>query len=85
MPKFFFKFSGSCKTYETLNDNDPIADLQDAGNSTFLPSLTDQNSLQNDFTVLISRVLVENVPAFSMDVTALHIKHAYSENMKQKM
>ena len=69
-----------------LNDNDPIADLQNVPNSTFLPSLTDQNSLQNDFTVLIGRVLVENVPAFSIfkDVIPLHIKHAYSENMKQK-
>ena len=39
-----------------LLDNGPVADLHDVPNSTFLPSLTDQNSILSDFTVLIGRV-----------------------------
>jgi hypothetical protein len=69
-----------------LPDNAPIADLQDVPNSTFLPSLGDHNLLQADFTVLIGRVLVENLPAFNIfkDVIPQHLKHAYSEEMKKK-
>ena len=69
-----------------LPDDSPIADLQDVPNSTFLPNLTDQNSLLSDFTVLIGRVLVENFPAFEIfkDVIPLHIKHIYLDEMKNK-
>lgn len=71
----------------TMLPNDgPIADLQEVPNSTFLPSLADQKALLNDFTVLIGRVLVENLTAFEIfkDVVPIHIKHKYSEILKNK-
>ena len=69
-----------------LADISPIADLQDVPNSSFLPSITDQNLLLSDFTVLVGRVLVENFSAFEIfkDVIPLHMKHKYSEEMKKK-
>ena len=69
-----------------LPDDGPTADLQEVPNSTFLPSLTDQKALLNDFTVLIGRVLVENLTAFEIfkDVVPLHIKHKYSDILKNK-
>lgn len=69
-----------------LPDDAPIADLQEVPNSTFLPSLADQNSLLSDFTVLVGRVLVENLAAFEVfkDVVPLHIKHKYSDVMSNK-
>ena len=69
-----------------LPDDGPIADLQEVPNSTFLPSLTDQKALLTDFTVLIGRVLVENLPAFEIfkDVVPIHIKHKYSDISKNK-
>ena len=69
-----------------LPDDSPTADLQDVPNSTFLPSFNDQNLLLSDFTVLIGRVLVEHFSAFEIfkDVIPLHIKHKYSDEMKNK-
>ena len=69
-----------------LLDNGPVADLHGVPNSTFLPSLTDQNSLLSDFTVLIGRVLVENLPAFEIfkDVVPLHIRHKFSDELQKK-
>lgn len=69
-----------------LPDDGPIADLQEVPNSTFLPSLTDQKALLNDFTVLIGRILVENLTEFEIfkDVVPIHIKHKYSDIMKNK-
>ena len=69
-----------------LPDDGPIADLQEVPNSAFLPSLTDQKALLNDFTVLISRVLVENLTEFEIfkDVVPIHIKHKYSDILKNK-
>ena len=64
----------------------PTGNLQALPNSTFLPSLDDQNSLLSDFVVLVGRVIVENLPAFAIfkDVIPLHIKHKYSEELKKK-
>ena len=69
-----------------LLDNDPVADLRDVSNSTFLPSLTDQNSLLSDFTVSIGRVLVENLSALEIfkDVVPLHIRHKFSDELQKK-
>ena len=69
-----------------LPDDSPTADLQDVPNSTFLPSFNDRNLLLSDFTVLIGRVLVEHFRAFEIfkDVIPLHIKHKYSDEMKNK-
>ena len=69
-----------------LLDDGPVADLHDVPNSTFLPSMTDQNSLLSDFIVLIGRVLVENMPASELfkDVVPLHIRHKYSDELQKK-
>ena len=69
-----------------LENDVPTANLQALPNSTFLPSLDDQNSLLSDFVVLVGRVIVENLPALAIfkDVIPLHIKHKYSEELKKK-
>ena len=69
-----------------MSDEAPIADLEGVPNSTFLPGLADQDSLLADFTVLVERVLVEHLPAFEVfkDVVPLHIKHKYSDELKNK-
>ena len=69
-----------------LENDVPTANLQELPNSAILPSLDDQNSLLSDFVVLVGRVIVENLPAFSIfkDVVPLHIKHKYSAELKKK-
>lgn len=69
-----------------LENDEPIANLQDVPNSAFLPSLDDQNSLLSDFVILVGRVIVESLPEFSIfkDVVPLHIKHKYSDELKKK-
>ena len=69
-----------------LENDVPAANLQEVPNSAFLPTLDDQNSLLSDFVILVGRVIVENLLAFSIfkDVIPLHIKHKYSGDLKKK-
>ena len=52
-----------------------------------LPSRTMHPELIKNFTVLISRILVDNLPVFKYyfeDVVIRHISHQYSKQMSQK-
>ena len=52
-----------------------------------LPSRTMHPELFKNFTVLISRILVDNLPVFKFyfeDAVVRHISHQYSKQMSQK-
>lgn len=55
--------------------------------SSFLPSLADDNALQQSFSVLVSRVLATHFDFFSYscnDVVQWHISHEFSVQMSKK-
>jgi hypothetical protein len=52
-----------------------------------LPSLTDEINIKHNFTILVSRILVEHIPFFNEnfnDVVQRHITHDYYEEMSRK-
>ncbi|KAK3716250.1 hypothetical protein QZH41_018051 [Actinostola sp. cb2023] len=69
-----------------LEDERSIGEIIDVPNSTFVPSLEEQADITNDFVILIARVFVVHLKAFEIFdvVVPKHIKHKYSENMKEK-
>ena len=60
-----------------------IADLE---LSELLPSSETNLAVENDFVVLVSRMVVKFLPAFHMfrDAVIHHIPHKYSEEMARK-
>ena len=69
-----------------LPDDKPIALVANLPLQTFIPSIEECNQLREEFRVLISRVIVENLPYFKEmeSIIQRHIKHKYSSIMKQK-
>lgn len=75
--------------FSTLSEeNPPTANLQsDALASLVIPTVEDETTLRENFKVLISRVLFENVDYFRMTFDGIitwHIKHCYYEEMSKK-
>lgn len=65
----------------------PLADNVNIPNKTFLPTLHDHFNLMKDFEILVSRVLVKNLPYFQnifSDIVPQHIPHKHSQEMKLK-
>ena len=52
----------------------------------FLPSVADVKSVRDNLVILIARILVANLPAFSFlsGVVSKHIQHCYSKEMATK-
>ena len=54
---------------------------------SIIPSSADYQMVKDNFSVLVSRVLVESIPYFVQDfqgLTARHILHDYSQEMEKK-
>lgn len=62
------------------------SDLLLVPNKMFMPSETDQRLQRMNYIVLVSRILVENIPAFESmkEVCVYHIPHKHSELTKVK-
>lgn len=70
-----------------FDNEQPLADLANVPNKTFLPTVSDHLNLMRDFDTLVSRVLVEHFPQFRnafSDVVPQHIPHKYSQQLKLK-
>lgn len=55
--------------------------------NTILPSTSDLQAMLYNFSILISRILVEELPYFAMTfegVVTKHIQHCYSDDMAKK-
>ena len=62
----------------------PISELEV---EQLLPSASDSQAIMQNFGILVSRVLVEELPYFNTtfeDVVEKHIKHLYYEEMSKK-
>lgn len=61
-------------------------DLLDVSNQSFLPTATEMLNQQQDYVVLVSRVLVEYFGAFRpfTDCVIHHIPHKYTKEMSTK-
>ncbi len=82
-------------SYATLNRIDVSAanakelktDVKQLAISTFLPSAADCAILKETYTILVARVIVCEFPFLHhlKKCVPQHIKHQYSERMKQKL
>ena len=74
--------------FSKLSDQSSVKDLEkEAKALLMLPSLEDEEALRQNFKILISRILCDNVPFFkaSFDgVVVWHIRHEYYEEMSKK-
>ena len=61
-------------------------DITSLSNLKFFPTVDDQKFQRHNYTVLVSRVLVEHLDCFSAlkDVCIFHIPHKYSDKMAKK-
>lgn len=61
-------------------------DIGAVSNIKFLPTIQDQKLQRHNYTVLVSRILVENLQCFSFlkNVCIYHIPHKYSKEMAKK-
>ena len=71
---------------EHLPNDKPIRDVATLPLSTFLPSVSECETYQNELQILVGRVIVKHISYFSClsDLVPEHIKHRYSWAMKQK-
>ncbi len=73
--------------FSTLVFDKPTKDLDSLSHSVYLPDSSDCISLQENYAILLSRVLTEEVEYFRKvfgNCTELHNKHQYSAQMKEK-
>lgn len=71
---------------EDLIDDRPMGNLLNVPNADFLPNGEDISSLREDIITVVSHILIENIPAFSIfkGVITHGFEHEYSEEMKEK-
>ena len=71
---------------EKLANDAPIADVATLPLQTYLPSVEECSQLQEEFGVLIARVIVQKMTYFSelKSVVPSHIQHKYADTMKMK-
>ena len=69
-----------------LNGKDPIKDVMDLENSTFLPSPEEHSQLKDEFVVLVLRVLIKYCKFFKQcaNLVPAHIPHKYSKEMRHR-
>ena len=73
--------------FSKLSDTPPMSLGTEAQAFMILPSLEDDSDLEENFKILIARVLCENLPFFKETfdgVVTWHIKHCYYEEMSKK-
>ena len=73
--------------FSKLSDTPPMSLGTEAQAFMILPSLEDDSDLEENFKILIARVLCENLPFFKETfdgVLTWHIKHCYYEEMSKK-
>lgn len=73
------------KNHVTRGNREQV-ELSQLDNCKLLPTAADHEKLRKDFTHLVSRILVENLPCmqFLQSVAVKHIPHQYSKEMAKK-
>ena len=72
-------------TGNDLRSDGPIPSVLEMKSIEFLPSVTDNYNFLSNVVPLVTRAIVNRVPAFSSfkDVVVKHIPHNYSDVMKE--
>ena len=67
-------------------DDLPIGDIRDQPMSTFLLTPDECMMIRSNYVILVSRIIVENLPAFSafMQHVPQHVPHKYSDVMSKQ-
>ncbi len=66
-----------------LDDKDPIKNIMDLDNSTFIPSPEEHSQLKDEFVVLVLRILTKHCKYFQQFANKVpaHIPHQYRREM----
>ena len=66
-----------------LSDKDPLKNIMDLENSTFIPSPEEHSQLKDEFVVLVLRILTKNCKFFQQfaNTVPAHIPHQYRKEM----
>lgn len=66
-----------------LPDKDPIKNIMDLENSTFIPSPQEHSQLKDEFVVLVLRILTKHCKYFQQfaNIVPVHIPHPYRKEM----
>ena len=69
-----------------MDDKIPTISIDDINVEDVLPTEVDDNSLQDNFTILAARVIREHIPYFrkSLNPVTSHIHHEYYKEMSKK-
>ena len=69
-----------------LSDEEPIRNIMELPNSSFLPSPEEHAKLKKDFVLLVLRILAKNCKYFRQfgSMIPSHIPHQYSINMSRQ-
>ena len=69
-----------------LNNEEPIRDIMELPNSSFLPSPEEHTRLKKDFVVLALRILTKHCKFFNQfsHMVPSHIPHQHSKEMSQQ-
>ena len=72
--------------FRSLSCDSSIIDVAEIDTSKFLPSADDMELMITSFSILISRLLVEHIPALYEYTSCVpaHIDHKYSRKMSAK-
>lgn len=71
----------------SLSTNTSLGDVSELSLSAYLPDAVDCMNLRDNYAVLLSRVLVDEIDYFKKvfgDCVYRHIPHEYSSQMKEK-
>ena len=72
--------------FRSMSCDTKAIEVEKVDSSIFLPSTTDMEEMINNFTVIVSRLLVKYIPALSEYIACVpnHIDHKYSREMSAK-
>ena len=72
--------------FQHLNSNATMINFEEIDLNTFMPSDEDHDTLAKNLSILMSRILVDNVSEMEhlSSVVVRHIDHKYEKDMSQK-
>ena len=83
---YFHSYAAKNRCITALNNSTPIGDILTLPMSVFLPTQEECMVVRNNYVILVSRIIVEHLPSFSMCKKCVpnHIPHKYTHAMSEK-
>ena len=84
---YFHTYAARSRCESThLEDSKPIGEISKLPLSAFLPTADECMAIRNNYVILVSRIIVDHLPAFSAFKQSVpqHVPHKYSDAMSRK-